>query len=79
MQALSQLSYSPTEVGREGTGRLPRLSTFEEIRQRGGSSIAAVLAATPRTSCADVAVTRQSRQHLPIAGFSDDGRAKFCP
>jgi len=36
MQALSQLSYSPTEVGREGTGRLPCLSTSEQcLRPKG--------------------------------------------
>ena len=30
MQALSQLSYSPTDVGGEGTGRLPCLSTSQK-------------------------------------------------
>jgi len=62
-------------VGREGTGRLPRLSTFEEIRLRGGSSITAALAAMPRTTCADTASwLQQACQHLQIVGISDDSR-----
>ena len=40
MQALSQLSYSPTEVGREGTGGLPRLSTSEPGPTRGLQDVA---------------------------------------
>ena len=35
MQALSQLSYSPTDVVGEGTGRLPRLSTCQKVSDPG--------------------------------------------